>query len=323
MREFLITENDAGQRLDKFLQKALPTLPKGALCKAVRTKNIKRNGGRCAINDRLAAGDVLRLYLRDELLGAEKTAAPPAFLTAGEELRVVYEDARVLVVNKPVGLVVHTDDHGGTDTLVNRVLRYLYTSGAYDPAAEQSFVPALCNRLDRNTGGLVLAAKTAEALRAANEAIRLHTLQKQYLCVTASPPPAQAALAVAYHFRAEGARMVEVSKTPREGFSEIRTEYRVLAKRPDGRCLLEVTLHTGRTHQIRAHLAALGAPLLGDEKYGKPAANRAAGEQHQLLFAQRLVLPPSLGGAAVCVPMDEIPFVARYFPQRTAQSRMR
>lgn len=312
MKEFIISENDAGQRLDKFLAKAAPALPKGLLCKEVRKKNIKRNGKRCEISDRLEVGDVLRLYLKDEFFEREEKTVSPALSLPPPD--VLYEDTRILAVFKPVGLVVHTDDGGSGDTMIARVLDYLIGSGAYDRGAEQSFTPALCNRLDRNTSGIVLAAKTAEALRTANEMIRDHAVGKKYLCVTVTPPPKQEDQCCAYHRRREGERIVTISDRPAAEFREIRTDYRVIATREDGLSLLEVTLHTGRTHQIRAHLSHIGCPILGDEKYGDRNKNRAFHEKYQALCAYRMILPESLGGTVITVPAEKIGFLQKYFP---------
>ena len=195
MRQIIIRENDAGQRLDKFLAKALPALPKGLMCKFIRTKHIKRNGKRCAVSDRLEPGDVLSFFISDDFFNQNVPRQTPVFLHAPARLDVVYEDAQVLIVNKPAGLVVHTDDRGTGDTLVNRMLHYLYKTGAYDPAAEQSFTPALCNRIDRNTGGIVIAAKTAEALRILNQKIKDREIDKRYLAIVeGTPKPREGAL---------------------------------------------------------------------------------------------------------------------------------
>ena len=191
MRELIVNQNDAGQRLDKFLTKAVPLLPQSLLYKSIRTKRIKRNGKRCAISDRLQPGDVISLYLSDDLFGGDSQA--PAFLAAPSRLDIVYEDENILLVDKRPGLIVHEDSGHQVDTLINRILHYLYQKGEYDPAQEQSFVPSLCNRIDLNTGGIVIAAKNAPALRVLNEKIRLHQVQKFYLClVHGTPSPRQA-----------------------------------------------------------------------------------------------------------------------------------
>ena len=165
-----ITKNDAGQRLDKFLTKTYPRLPQSMLYKAIRKKDIRLNGKRCDIADRLAEGDTLSLFLPEDTL----QTVPPTyeFMHASRRLDIVYEDDHLLLLNKPVGLLVHPDDKEFADTLIFRVQRYLYEKGAYDPAAENSFAPALVNRIDRNTAGIVIAAKTAAALRILNEKLK-------------------------------------------------------------------------------------------------------------------------------------------------------
>lgn len=318
MKERIIQENDSGQRLDKFLLKTFPQLPKGVLCKGVRTKNIKRNGKRCAISDRLEVGDRIALYLNDEYLTAKEQSVSLSFLKAPASLEILYEDEDVLLVNKPVGLVVHADDAHSTDTLIDRILRHCYEAGGYRPEQEQSFAPAICNRLDRNTSGIVVAAKTAAALRILNEKIRSREMKKQYLCITTAPLPKREDTAHAYHCKRPDGNQVDIRDTPAEGFREIVTRYRVLATRGE-LSLVEVTLITGRTHQIRAHLSHLGAPLLGDAKYGDPAVNRRFAMRTQALCAHRLSfcweetdVLPALRGKSVCV--SEVPFVTRFFP---------
>lgn len=182
MREFCIQENDSDQRLDRFLQKTLPELPKSLCYKWIRTKHIKVNRKRCTPDQRLVTGDVVTLFVSDSYFAIkteEERSGVPEFLQAPNQLEILYEDERILLVNKPVGLVVHCDSRQIPDTLINRVLHYLYENGAYQPEQEQSFTPALCNRLDRNTGGIVIAAKTAAALREVNRLIRENKVHKK------------------------------------------------------------------------------------------------------------------------------------------------
>lgn len=158
MREFIINQNDAGQRVDKFLTKAVPKLPKNLLYKYLRLKRIKVNGKRCEISTRLACGDVMQLYINDEFFEGE-VADRPAFLSAPTSLNIIYEDENIILCDKKCGLVVHEDESGSADTLINRIQHYLYEKGEYRPEEELSFAPALCNRIDRNTGGIVICAK--------------------------------------------------------------------------------------------------------------------------------------------------------------------
>jgi len=283
MHTFTIGANDAGQRADKFLLKACPNLPKSLLYKTFRKKDVKCNGKRIPAETFLAEGDTVQVYLPDEFFVSAKKTVSETHLPKPE---IIYEDANILLMKKPVNLPVHADDKGSSDTLQGRFLQYLAQSGTYDPAQEQSFTPALCNRLDRNTEGFVIGAKTAAALRCVNEMIRENHVVKQYFCITAGIPPKQHDTVHAYHRREEG-KKAEIVQTPRAGFREICTEYEILQKHDD-LALLLVTLHTGRTHQIRAQTAALGCPVLGDNRYGDRRANQKYGESHQLLAACRL-----------------------------------
>ena len=285
MKTLILTKNDAGQRLDKFLSKAFPRLPQSMLYRSIRLKRIKLNGKRAEISTRLCEGDRLDLYLNDEVLAPQEERYD--FLRASKHLDIVYEDRHILLLNKPEGLLCHEDDRTYGDTLIGRVKRYLYEKGEYDPKDENSFAPALANRIDRNTGGIVMAAKDAEALRILNQKIKDRELSKGYLCLVHGVPSPREATAEAYLWKDAQKNRVYVYNTPRPGAKTIITRYRVLAER-DGMSLLDVDLLTGRTHQIRAHLAYLGHPLVGDGKYGKNTADRKRGFCHQALCSYRL-----------------------------------
>ena len=280
-----ITKNDAGQRLDKFLTKTYRNLPMSMLYKAIRKKDIRLNGKRCEANTRLTEGDSLYLFLPDDAL----EIAPPTyeFMHASRALDIVYEDEHVMLLNKKAGLLVHPDDKEFADTLIFRVQRYLYEKGEYDPAAEQSFTPALVNRIDRNTCGIVIAAKTAAALRILNDKLKNREIEKYYLCIVHGKMPKQTDTLEGYLEKNENQNRVYISDTPRPGARTIRTRYTVLEQRGD-LSLLEIHLLTGRTHQIRAHLASIGHPLLGDGKYGTNALNKGTGFNKQALCSYRL-----------------------------------
>lgn len=280
-----VTKNDAGQRLDKFLTKTYRNLPMSLLYKAVRKKDIRLNGKRCEASSRLNEGDEIYLFLPDDAL----EIAPPTyeFMHASKALDIVYEDEHVLLLNKKAGLLVHPDDREFADTLIFRVQRYLYEKGEYDPADEQSFAPALVNRIDRNTSGIVIAAKTAAALRILNQKLKDREIEKFYLCIVHGRMPKTEDTLEAYLEKNESQNRVYISDTQKQGARTIRTRYRVLEEK-NGFSLLEIHLLTGRTHQIRAHLASIGHPLLGDGKYGTNALNKGTGFHKQALCSYRL-----------------------------------
>ena len=284
MREVTINKNDAGQRLDKYLTKRFRTMPKSLMYKYLRTKYIKLNGKKVQPEVFLNEGDVLTFYIRDEFFENDKNYD---FMKAGKTLDILYEDENILLLDKKVGVICHQDDRYETDTLNLRVLRYLYEKGAYDPEQENSFVPALCNRIDRNTGGIVIAAKNAEALRVMNQKIRDREIEKYYLCVVKGKPTPSHAVLTAYHRKDERTNTVTITDRPNENTKEIVTEYKVLDASP-ALSLCEVLLHTGRTHQIRAHMAHIGHPLLGDEKYGDRKLNAKYRLQRQALYSYKL-----------------------------------
>ena len=285
MKTLTIGKNDAGQRLDKFLTKSLPDLPQALLYKYIRTKRIKRNGKRAQISDRLQEGDTLDLYINDEFF--RKPRPQYDFMRAAKTLDVLYEDDNLLLLNKKVGLLSHPDETEYNDTLITRVKRYLYEKGEYDPEDEQSFTPSLVNRIDRNTCGIVMAAKNAEALRILNRIVKTRQLHKLYLCVVHGVPPKKADTLTGYLRKDETKNKVFISQSPAPDAKEIRTRYRVLESF-GGLSLLEIELLTGRTHQIRAHLASIGCPLLGDGKYGTNAQNKPFGYKKQFLCSYKL-----------------------------------
>ena len=281
MREFVIKKNDAGQRLDKFLTKAVKGLPTSMMYKLIRTKKIKVNRKRAEQKYMLCEGDTVQLFIREEFFsspekddGAVKRIRP--------KLNILYEDDNIMLLNKRPGVLVHEDTAGAENTLAMHMKAYLYEKGEYDPEDEQSFAPALCNRIDRNTGGIVIAAKNAEALRVMNEKIRDGQMSKYYLCLVHGVPEKKRDKMYAYLRKDSSANTVEVRDRAFAGAKEIITGYRVLEER-GGNALLEVELFTGRTHQIRAHMAHIGHPLLGDGKYGINREERKDGYKYQAL----------------------------------------
>ncbi len=284
MKEFIINRNDSGQRLDKFVLKAVPRLPQSMMYKAIRNKRIKINGKRAEISSRLCEGDTVQMYLNDEFFDSVRETE---FMSVSSVLNIIYEDENIMLLDKKNGMVVHEDDDNTADTLINRVKRYLYDKGEYDPNAENSFAPALCNRLDRNTGGIVIAAKNAESLRILNQKIRDREIEKYYLCITAGVPSKRADTVTAYLEKDSASNTVKVTDRKSGTNKTIVTSYRII--RDNGSlALVEIKLGTGRTHQIRAHMAHIGCPLLGDGKYGINRINREYKVKTQALYSYRL-----------------------------------
>lgn len=285
MRTIEITKNDAGQRLDKFLSKKFKNMPQALMYKYIRTKYIKLNGKRCEISSRLNVGDILTLYIKDEFF--EPVPDEYDFMKAPVKLDIIYEDENILLLNKKPGLIVHPDENYHFDSLIARVQHYMYDKNEFNPKSENSFAPSLVNRIDRNTGGIVIAAKNAESLRILNQKLKDRELEKLYLCIAVGIFEKKKALLSDYLEKNEKQNRVYVMKKPTQNSKTIKTKYRVLAEK-NNFSLVEVDLLTGRTHQIRAHLASIGHPLLGDGKYGKNEINRKMGYKWQALYSHKL-----------------------------------
>lgn len=289
MKEFIINENDAGQRVDKFITKAFPHLSQGVMYKAIRTKNIKLNGKRCDISSQLNNGDVLRIFIKDELLGLARQTGECFFSQASaiENDDIIYEDQNLILIYKKPGVIVHSDSNNSGDTLVDRLKKYLYLKNEYVPEKESTFSPSICNRLDRNTAGIVIAAKNAQALRQINSKIKNNQITKKYLCLSEFKPPRTYDTITAYHYKESASNTVKISAIPRDGYKQIITKYRVIEKKCD-LFLIEVELVTGKTHQIRAHLSFIGSPLVGDAKYGNETVNQKYNLKYQALCAYKI-----------------------------------
>ena len=317
MKELIIGKNDAGQRLDRFISKSLPLLPPGLLQKYIRIKRIKVNGARAQRDQRLQQGDVLQLYINDEFF--DKPREENMFLTLFRpSLDIVYEDENIMLLNKRPGLVVHADETEKVNTLINHIQAYLYQKREWNPKWENAFTPALCNRIDRNTGGIVIAAKNAETLRIINEKIRDREIDKRYLCITLGAPTPPEGKIECFLLKDEQKKQVSVYHRPVPGGKTALTRYRTLEKRGE-LALVEVELLTGRTHQIRASFADLGHPLLGDGKYGIGEKNKRYGETRQALYSYRLTFDFTTDAGILNYLKDrsfqvkEVPFQEKYF----------
>lgn len=287
MKEFVINKNDSGQRLDKYISKAFPLIPKSLMYKYIRSKRIKVNSKRADISYKLSEGDVISLYINDEFF--EPVTPKYDFLGAGKSLNIVYEDENLLLLDKPAGLLSHPDEGEYVDTAITRIKRYLYERGEFSPEDEMSFSPALVNRIDRNTSGIIIAAKNADSLRILNEKLKNRELHKLYLCVVIGKLPKEQGILKDSLQKNESQNRVYVKKGSGSSDKDISTKYRVLGYK-NGLSLVEVELLTGRTHQIRAHFAFYGHPLLGDGKYGTNKENkRFGGYKKQFLYSYKLV----------------------------------
>lgn len=319
MKEIVVRKNDANQRLDRFVGKAVPLLPESLLQKYIRLKRIKLNGKGAKRDTRLNEGDVLSLYINDEFF--EPPREDNSYLKVGvPKLDIVYEDGNIILCDKAPGVLCHSAGKWDYNTLIANIQAHAYQRGDWRPREENAFAPALCNRIDRNTGGIVIAAKNAEALRIMNEKIASREIEKYYLCVvTGRPRPAEGKLE-GFLFKDAAKNRVYVRNRPEPGARTAVTYYKTLASR-NGLSLVECRLGTGRTHQIRAQMAAAGTPLLGDGKYGDGRRNRARGEEEgQLLYSYRIDFDfrsdagelNYLKGASFKV--QKVGFVDKYFP---------
>lgn len=317
MKEFIVGKNDAGQRLDRFVGKTVPLLPDSLLQKYIRLKRIKLNGKGAKRDTRLSEGDCIQLYINDEFF--EKPREENSYLKIGKpRVTIVYEDDYILLADKKPGVLCHSAGQWDYNTLIANIQAYLAQKGEWRPGEENSFAPALCNRIDRNTGGIVIAAKNAEALRIINEKIKLREIEKYYLCAVHGRPDPPSGILENYLFKDAVKNRVYVKSKNEPGAKTAVTEYRtLLSKGPLS--LVECRLLTGRTHQIRAQMAYAGWPLLGDGKYGSERFNKNYDEAGQALYSYKLQFSfPTDAGILNYLhgkefTVDSVDFVEKYF----------
>ena len=277
--DFYVTDEVAGCRLDKAITLLCPDLSRNSAQQLIETGNILVNGVVSNKKYSVISGDVVSVDFPEPTnLSVEAENIP---------LDIVYEDENIMLVNKPQGLIVHPDDTEYRDTLIMRIQHHLYKTGEFRPEDEASFKPALVNRIDRNTGGIVIAAKTAAALRILNRMLKIREIDKFYLCVVHGKMPKKQDVLEGYLEKDEDKNIAKIKKSKSENNRSIRTKYRVIAEKSD-LSLLEIELLTGRTHQIRAHLSSIGHPLLGDGKYGKLKDDKKLGFNKQALCSYKL-----------------------------------
>ena len=327
MREFKINKNDAGQRLDKFVLKTVKGMPVSLMYKAIRTKKIKVNRKRAEQKQMLLEGDVVQMFLSEDLFSDKIT--DNELLTVAPQIDVVYEDENLLICNKAPGILVHSGDGDGKtsgdgnvgdrNTLVYHVQAYLAQKGEYNPTEENSFAPALCNRIDRNTGGIVISAKNAAALRDINERIKNNEITKKYLCAVHGKLPKKTDTLRDFLIKDSKTNTVRVLKNSAYGAKEIITKYHMVEYNPQKDIsLVEIELVTGRTHQIRAHMSSIGHPLLGDGKYGKIELDKKLGYKHQALYSYKLTFArkddtvKNLGGITLSVNPGDVYFLREF-----------
>ena len=284
MKEFIIEKDFDGQRLDKLMFKLMPTLRASEIYMSLRKKKVRVNGKHKDGTYRLNYGDVVWIYMNDECFS--ENIVKHSWISAKSDISVVYEDENIIIANKPSGMPSQDID-GNSDSLESRMRSYLYKKGEIDLNSPLSFIPSLCHRIDRNTSGLVIMAKTASALRIINQKIKDREIRKFYICETETAPSPQSGKICGWLFRDQGMRKMIFSTTKPETNPDAvwcETIYKTL--KGGSPATVEAELLTGRTHQIRAGFSYIGSPLRGDVKYG---AKADGGSQYQRLTSYKII----------------------------------
>lgn len=317
MKSIQVDRSWDGRRLTRFLQKAMPSATMGQIRRFLRLGRVKVDGKRADEETVLRESAVVDMYVEDEFF-AEAERADPFYSKIRPKLTILYEDEHVMLLDKRAGLVCHPDEGEKVHTLLTYAQAYLYQKGEWNPKTD--FAPALCNRIDRFTAGIVILAKTQEALRAMDAKIRTHEVQKYYLCIVHGRMKYPEGTLRHWLTKKPEQKKVTVLRRNEPGSKEAVTYYQVIDER-DGLTLCECLLGTGRTHQIRAQFAAIGHPLLGDNQYGQARQNEKYGRVNgQALCAYRLIF--DFEGDAGClaglagrtVQVKDVPFVHEFFP---------
>ena len=322
MKQYTATANDDGVRLSRFVQSVTRDFPTSLLYKSFRNKRVKVNGKKAAPEYRLQAGDLIELYINDEFFPPEGAKPEPKAVPKKQpkqpKVTVIYEDDNMAVLYKPTHLLCHSDRTGDAN-LVDAFTQYLAEKGEYDPHGENRFKPGICNRLDRGTEGLVIAAKSYAALRDMNEIIRTDLLKKEYYTITVGIPQSGRFTAWWEHDEKNNKVSIHAHQAQDEHRKQIITDVDVL-RTAGPFALCKIGLVTGRTHQIRAQFAAAGHPLLGDGKYGRERDNKKYGRSFQALYSYKLAFTfPTDAGLLEYLrgrvfTVEQVDFVAEYFP---------